>query len=62
MSSLCMTTVWQATDTQLNRQVGLKILPDAGADEQERNYRDPAAAGSSARPPASMPSMPTLPS
>ncbi len=36
MSSLCMTTVWQATDTQLNRQVGLKILTDAGADDPDR--------------------------
>ncbi len=31
-----MGQVWQATDTQLNRQVALKILPDAFADDAER--------------------------
>ena len=39
MSSLCMTTVWQATDTQLNREVALKILPDAIAADPERLAR-----------------------
>ena len=27
---------WQATDTQLNRQVALKILPDAFASDPDR--------------------------
>ena len=31
--------VWQATDTQLNRQVALKILPDAFADDPDRLAR-----------------------
>ena len=31
-----MGQVWQATDIQLNRQVALKILPDAFADDPER--------------------------
>ncbi len=31
-----MGQVWQATDTQLNRQVALKILPDAFASDPER--------------------------
>ena len=34
-----MGQVWQATDTQLNRQVALKILPDAFADDAERLAR-----------------------
>ena len=34
-----MGQVWQATDTQLNRQVALKILPDAFADDPERLAR-----------------------
>ena len=31
--------MWQATDTQLNRQVALKILPDAFADDPDRLAR-----------------------
>ena len=31
--------VWQATDTQLNRQLALKILPDAFADDPDRPAR-----------------------
>ena len=34
-----MGQVWQATDTQLNRQVVLKILPDAFADDPDRLAR-----------------------
>ena len=34
-----MGEVWQATDTQLNRQVALKILPDAFADDPDRLAR-----------------------
>ena len=34
-----MGQVWQATDTQLNREVALKILPDAFADDAERLAR-----------------------
>ena len=34
-----MGQVWQATDTQLNRQVALKILPDAFAADPERLAR-----------------------
>ena len=34
-----MGQVWQATDRQLNRQVALKILPDAFADDQDRLAR-----------------------
>ena len=34
-----MGQVWQATDTQLSRQVALKILPDAFADDPDRLAR-----------------------
>ena len=34
-----MGEVWEATDTQLNRQVALKILPDAFADDPDRLAR-----------------------
>ena len=34
-----MGQVWQATDTQLNRQVALKILPDASAADPDRLAR-----------------------
>ena len=34
-----MDQVWQATDTQLNRQVVLKILPDAFAADPDRLTR-----------------------
>ena len=34
-----MGQVWQATDTQLNRQVALKILPDAFSDDPDRLAR-----------------------
>ncbi len=35
-----MGQVWQATDTQLNRQVALKILPDAFAADPDRLARE----------------------
>jgi hypothetical protein len=34
-----MGQVWQATDTQLNQQVALKILPDAFAADSDRLAR-----------------------
>ena len=39
MAPYGMGQVWQATDTQLNRQVALKILPDAFADDPDRLAR-----------------------
>ena len=35
-----MGQVWQATDTQLNRQVALKILPEAFATDPDRLVRE----------------------
>ena len=34
-----MGEVWEATDTQLNRDVALKILPEAFADDPDRLAR-----------------------
>ncbi len=38
-----MGPVWQATDTQFNRQVALKLLPDAFADDPDRPAQPSAA-------------------
>ena len=41
-----MGQVWQATDTQLNRQVALKILPEAFATDPDRLVRKAQALAS----------------
>ena len=40
-----MAQVWQATDTQLNRQVALKILPDTFAEDPDGLARFQPGAG-----------------
>ena len=44
-----MGQVWQATDRKLNRQVALKILPDAFVDDPDRLARRRRHTGSSCR-------------
>ena len=50
-----MGQVWPATDTQLNRQVALKILPDAFATDPDRTRRDPRSIGALSTPSPSWP-------
>ena len=50
-----MGQVWQATDRQLNRQVALKILPDAFAADPDRLARHVRYGDSSLAVPAATP-------